>query len=103
MTDTTDPYRELKEHFSTDDTVTVNEGRGSQGIKFGKKMFVMFYKGDLIVQMPPARIAELIADGIGEPFDPGTGTPMKNRVLVSSARKDAWIALCEESKHHVQA
>ena len=103
MTDTNDPYLELREHFTTDDSVTVNEGRGSQGIKFGKKMFVMFYKGDLIVQLSPERVGELIADGIGVPFDPGTGKPMKNRVLIPSARKDAWIDLCEESKHHVQA
>jgi len=45
----TDVYKELKEHFENDDRVIVNSGKGAQGIKVGKKMIIMFYKGDITV------------------------------------------------------
>jgi len=92
-----DPYAELKEHFGGVDGVIVNAGRGAQGMKVGRKMFAMFYKGDLLLTLPPARVEALIAAGRGRPFDPGTGTTMKNRVLVPAAQQRSWIALCEEA------
>lgn len=92
-----DIYDELKHHFRSVDGVTVNEGRGSQGIKFGKKMFVMFYKGQLLVSLPAERVDEIVAAGEGLPFDPGTGTVMKNRVLIPDTRKESWVEICEES------
>ena len=49
-----DPYVELKEHFADVDGVVVNAGRGAQGMKVGKKMFAMFYKGDLLLTLPAA-------------------------------------------------
>lgn len=92
-----DPYATLKAHFEEVDGVTVNAGRGAQGIKVGKKMFAMFYKGDLLLTLPPARVEELIAAGIGLPYDPGTGKTLKNRVLIPAAKKRRWIKLCEEA------
>ena len=72
-----------------------------QGIKHGSKMFVMFYQGQLLVQLPPARVAELIESGVGRAHDPGTGKPMTNRVLIPASRRDQWIELCEESLRYV--
>lgn len=92
-----DPYAELKSHFADHETVIVNEGRGAQGMKIGKKMFAMFGKGDLILSFPPDRVTELVAEGKALPYDPGWGKPMKNRVLVPVRLKDTWIALSEES------
>lgn len=96
-----DPFTEVKEHFSQVDRVTVNAGKGAQGMKYGGKMFVMFFKGQLIVQLPPARVNELIASGEGLPHDPGTGKPMKNRLIIPDTEKEKWIAFCEESLRHV--
>ena len=98
-----DPYAEVKVHFDKVDAVTVNSGRGSQGMKLGKKMFVMFYKGQLVAQLSPARISELIASGTGLSFDPGTGKPMADRVLIPDTNRDAWIPLCEESLQYVES
>ena len=39
-----DPYAELKAHFAGADDVTINSGKGSQGMKLGKKMFAMFLR-----------------------------------------------------------
>ena len=93
-----DPYAEVKAHFSIVEGVTVNTGRGAQGLKFGKKMFVMFHKGQLLVQFPPNRVSQLIESGQGLAHDPGTGKPMKNRVIIPHSRKETWIDLCEESR-----
>lgn len=95
-----DPYAEVRAHFSQVPGVTVNAGRGAQGIKLGGKMFVMFHKGQLLVKLPPARVAEVIASGDGLPHDPGTGKPMKTRVLIPDTKKSLWIAYCEESRQH---
>lgn len=96
-----DPYAELKIHFSKDKDVLVNSGRGAQGIKYNGKMFVMFYKGNLVVKLAPSRIKELINENIGAPFDPGTGKPMKDRLLIRFSKKDHWIKISEESKKFV--
>lgn len=96
----TDIYEEIKTHFSTDRDVTVLSGRGAKGIKQGKKLIVMFMKGDLIVKLPKERVVEIVASGEGKPFDPGTGKPMKNWVLIPETRKDLWIKYSEEAKSY---
>ena len=96
-----DSYAELRMHFSEDKDVVVNSARGAQGIKYNGKMFIMFYKGDLVVKLAPDRITQLIKENIGEAFDPGTGKPMKDRVLLRASKKDQWIKLSEESKEYV--
>ena len=92
-----DPYAALKAHFDKVPGVTVNAGRGAQGLKLGKKMFAMFYKGDLLLTLPPERVVGLVDAGRGLPFDPGTGSVMKNRVLIPAAKKRSWTKLCEEA------
>jgi hypothetical protein len=92
-----DPYAKLREHFERVEGVTVNVGRGAQGMKVGSKMFAMFYKGDLVLTLPPPRVEELIAAGRALAFDPGTGKPMKNRVLIPASKKRSWVKLCEEA------
>ncbi len=92
-----DPYAKLKQHFATVNGVAVNAGRGAQGIKAGKKMIVMYYKGDLLLTLPPARVEALIAAGRGLSFDPGTGKILKNRLLVPASKKRSWLKLCSEA------
>lgn len=95
-----DPYAEVRAHFSQVDGVEVTAGRGAQGMKLDGKMFVMFHKGQLLVKLEPMRVSEVIASGEGLPHDPGTGTPMKNRVLIPDTKKGLWIAYCEESRQY---
>ncbi len=96
-----DIYAELKQFFDQIDTVVVNKGKGAQGIKYDGKMFAMFYKGDLTLQFSPERVTELINSGAGNPHDPGTGKPMKNRILVPASKSKAWITLTKESLEYV--
>lgn len=96
-----DEYQELKNHFANDDQVVVNSGKGAQGIKQNNKMFIMFYKGDLVIKLSPERIKQLIEAGDGMAFDPGTGKPMKDRLLIPHSKKNLWISLSEESRDYV--
>ena len=98
----TDVYSEIKAHFATDPEVEVLKGRGAQGIKREGKLFVMFMKGDLIVKLPEHRVNEIIDIGDGVSFDPGTGKPMKNRVLIPARKRDMWIKYSIEAKNHAK-
>jgi hypothetical protein len=98
-----DPFADVKTYFGKDKNVIVNSGKGAQGLKLGKKMFVMFFKGQLIVMLSPERVNELIESGEALPHDPGTGKPMKNRVLVTESNKAKWIQYCEESKRYMDS
>ena len=94
-------YDQIKDHFRNDDQVIVNFGKGAQGIKFGKKLFVMFYKGELVVKLSPKRVSELLSNGEGLPHDVGTGRPMKDWIRFPVSKKYQWIKYCEESKSYV--
>ena len=95
-------YEELKAYFSEVEDVVVNTGKGAQGIKYKGKMFAMFYKGDLTLKFSPDRVAELIDSGQALPHDPGTGNPMKDRVLIPASKKETWIGLTEASLAYVR-
>lgn len=94
---TRDIYDDLKAHFRDNPNVVVAEGKGAQGLKHNGKMFVMFYKGDITIKLKPENVKSLIEAGKGLPHDPGTGKPMKDRVLIPASQKDTWIEMCELS------
>jgi len=64
------------------------------GRKFGKnglktrdgKLFALFTQGTLVVKLPKERVAALVAEGIGKPFDPGHGRLMKQWLTVTSSK-----------------
>ena len=68
-----------------------------------EKMIIMFSKGDLLVQFSAERTAENIRKKTGKAYDPGTGKPMKDRVLFLAKDKKHWIQYCEESIAYFQA
>jgi len=90
-------YQPIKDHFRNHPEVEIAEGRGAQGLKLNGKMFAMFYKGDLTVKLKPETVTRLIDEGAGLPHDPGTGKPMKDRLLIPSDKRDTWIEYCELS------
>ncbi len=98
-----DIYAELKKFFNQIDNVVVNEGKGAQGIKYSGKMFAMFYKGELTLKFSPERVIELIESGKGFPHDPGTGKPMKDRILIPASKCDQWIELTKQSLEYVSS
>ena len=54
------------------------EGFGTGSLFVGKKMFaVLDASGALVLKLPPPRVQELIAAGVGAPWHPGTGAPRR--------------------------
>ena len=96
-----DVYQTLKKHFADDSRVTVNAGKGAQGIKVKvrnkDKMIIMFSKGDLLLQMPPATIEELIDKDKGLPYEVSPGRVMKDRIVIPASKKRSWKPLCERA------
>jgi len=72
-------------------------GFGSSALKAGGAIFAMLTRGRLVVKLPRARVADLIASGAGEPFDAGKGKPMKEWLVVGAADDDVWQHLAEEA------
>jgi hypothetical protein len=61
----------------------------------------MVSQGSLVVKLPSQRVQELIAAGVGEPFDAGKGRPMKEWVRLDPARGRRWPELAEEARTFV--
>jgi hypothetical protein len=70
---------------------------GSSALKVNGSIFAMLTRDELVVKLPRVRVAELIAEGAGRPFDAGKGTPMKEWVVVADPDLDNWRALAEEA------
>jgi hypothetical protein len=76
-------FESLCDEYAGKPGVTVPEGGsgfGSNAIKINKSIFAMLVNDRLVVKLPAARVAELIAAGDGVSFDAGKGKPMKEWV-----------------------
>lgn len=76
----------------------VTRGRmfGSDGLKFGGRVFAMEVKGRLVVKLSAARVAELVASGC-ERFDPGHGRLMREWASVPVDGPQEWVSLAQEA------
>ena len=50
-----------------------------------------------VVDDPAARVAELVAHGVGKPFSPSAGRLMKGWIEVTHAKAD-WVSLAKEAQ-----
>jgi hypothetical protein len=69
---------------------------GSNALKANGKLFALFTQGTLVVKLPNDRVAALVAEGVGKPFDPGHGRLMKGWLTVVSTRA-SWLDLAREA------
>ncbi|MDB5467477.1 MAG: TfoX/Sxy family protein [Phenylobacterium sp.] len=90
-------YEDLVEAFGEDPSITRPERRGfAQGaLMRNGKLFATLRGETLLLKLPAARVAELIASGVGSPFDANKGRPMKEWVTVGDAAD--WLALTREA------
>jgi hypothetical protein len=81
-------FESLCDEYSDVTGVTVPDGGrgfGSNAIKINKSIFAMLVNDRIVVKLPAARVAQLISDGDGVPFDAGKGRPMKEWVGLTVA------------------
>jgi len=84
--------------FGSEPNVTFGgKGFGASGLKHDGKIFAMLAKGGrFVAKLPGARVAELVAAGKGEYFDPGNGRRMKEW-LAAGADNPRWLELAREA------
>src|SRR5436189_6299616 len=76
-------YEDLVDEFAGVDGVTPPTGGSGFGrgtLRYRRKIFAMFVRGELVVKLPAPRVDELVAGGHGERFDAHKGTPEKGGV-----------------------
>ena len=88
----------VKEHFLKQDGVM----KQGESLKIKKKMFAMFNKGRFIVKLPKERVAALLDSKEGQPYDPGTGTIMKEWIIIPEQHSDKWIDYTQEAKTYAE-
>ena len=70
-------------------------GRGT--LQVGGRIFAMISNGRLVLKLPKGRVAELIATGVGAPFDAGKARPLAEWVVVVDADDATWRDLAREA------
>ncbi|MCI4317221.1 MAG: MmcQ/YjbR family DNA-binding protein, partial [Thermoplasmata archaeon] len=78
------------------------DGFGTGSLFVGRKMFgVLDESGALVLKLPPSRVQELIATGVGKGWHPGTGKPLKEYVSVAVGHQAKWLGLARESREYM--
>ena len=93
-------YEDLVDEFTGVDGVTPpagGSGFGRGALRYRRKIFAMYVRGQLVVKLPAARVDELVADGHGERFDANKGTPMKEWFSLDPASALPWPPLAREA------
>jgi len=77
-------------------------GLGASALTVNGSIFAMLVPGgNLVVKLPRARVEELIATGVGDPFDAGKGRAMKEWLTVAGTDPAAWRELAEQALEFV--
>jgi hypothetical protein len=76
---------------------TGGSGFGRSALRYRRKIFAMFVRGQLVVKLPRTRVDELVAAGHGVRFDANKGTPMKEWFSLDPESILAWPPLAGEA------
>ena len=72
-------------------------GFGRSALRYRRKIFAMFVRGQLVVKLPAPRVDELVAGGHGGRFDASKGTPMKEWLSLDPGSGLPWLPLAREA------
>ena len=74
------------------DAAAGGSGFGRGALRYRRKIFAMFVRGQLVVKLPAPRVDELVTGGHGERFDANKGTPMKEWFSLDAGLRPALAA-----------
>jgi hypothetical protein len=74
-----------------------SRGFGSDSLCVQGRIFAIPRSDGLVLKLPAARVAELIASGEGSPFDAGKGKPMREWIVLGKLADDRALALGKEA------
>ena len=102
MEATDDPrFTAVIDAFSSDRRVTSGLMMASLGLKVGGKIFAMLVRGQLVVKLPPDRVAALVDAGLGEQFDPRRDGRLMKEWLVIAGDEPPWVDVAREAHDFV--
>jgi hypothetical protein len=93
-------YEDLVDEFAGVDGVTPplgGSGFGRGALRYRRKIFAMFVRGQLVVKLPAPRVDELVGGGHGDRFDANKGTPMREWFSLDPGSALAWPSLAREA------
>jgi hypothetical protein len=93
-------YEDLVDELAGVDGVTPptgGSGFGRGALRYRRKIFAMFVRGQLVVKLPGPRVGELVAGGHGERFDANKGAPMKEWFSLDPGSGLPWVPLAREA------
>jgi TfoX/Sxy family transcriptional regulator of competence genes len=93
-------FQAVVDAFAGDGEVSAGRMFASYGLKVNSKFFAFEKDGAMVVKLPKARVAELIASGSATPFLRGD-TPMAEWTTVP-AETTNWVALAREAHAFVR-
>ncbi len=99
-------YQDLVDEFAGADGVTPppgGSGFGRGALRYRRKIFAMFVRGQLVVKLSRQRVDALVAGGHGERFDANKGTPMKEWFSLDPQSALAWPSLAREALDHARS
>ncbi len=99
-------YEDLVDEFTAVEGVTPPEGGsgfGRSALRYRRKIFAMFVRGQLVLKLPRLRVDELVAAGHGIRFDANKGTPMKEWFSLNPQSALPWPPLALEALDYARS
>ena len=105
--DLTDPFEKLAKSLDVGPvTKPVDDTRpqrmNANAFCIRNTVFAMHVGEDLVIKLPPKRVAELIESGVGVSNVVG-GRPMKEWATLRPATEEKWLGLTKESLDYVRS
>jgi hypothetical protein len=72
-------------------------GFGRTALRYERKIFAIWVRGQLVLKLPADRVDTLIAAGAGVRFDANKGTPMKEWLSLDPESGLGWLPLAREA------
>jgi hypothetical protein len=87
-------FVQVREAFEGEPGVGTGRMFTAEGLKVDGKFFAILVRGTFVLKLPRERVAAIVAEGAGHPFEPGPGRLMKEWVVVDSDPA-GWLDLAK--------